>query len=1428
MKKFFAFLIISIFVSRLSAQTNEPVRLALISETDEASAASDILTAQLSGNPKIQLLERNEIEKVYREQGLSTGNRDYLKLGQILGADGLLLFDVDRTPQATNLTARLIAVKPGVVLLDEDFSWPLKDIAGWAPLFANHLNLFVPKLTVLIKDTIPISVVNLRSAIQSDEAKETEQQLKLLAIQRLSREPQFFVLERQKMQLLSEEKELKLDDSAFWNGSYLLEGVADQNGYSKEIITINARLTPPKGGAPILIEVSGSRTNLSEVINQLALKVDDALKINSTVKEWNTADEATQYFDEAKWAVRWGVHSEAQAAADSAWGLGKHDEDCATIRIKAYMNDVPDVVAPNVTILNNSPGFHYVHINELPDPKYCDIALNALELYREFSQILPPDEPKADSDWYQLGINDLAATSRVLRHFNYVPESQKPVAEKLAELRALARSVAALISKSPSVHDSYFVSDRIVGYDELHHFEETPNIFNLKLDYGCLWQETPEDEIALYRELMSSPVFCYIHRQFWFRDSYTPRLVAWNETDQERIPILWSSFMQELTTSSNPFWRLEAKAVCLAEATNSMKMSEAFTNFFNAIFENPDLLVTNHVEQLAAYWQIGDLVNQMGGDTFVEVKDSLERVYYSEYYPKLETLSREYQDKVVLPAQTDPEVEKQVQYLKNQTLFDFGQFTKTFSFFTYSRAQAEELQPLLIAYKSNLIAQANGTVQREDHTALVFVGGKLDWVNALLKQPAQSPQIHPSRPVMAAKAATTVSAITNAPEGVTNVVTVSKFLAIPLGGLSGDELESNSVIITAHHWREGKLLLDFQYIAHIYSFDEKGAWKGTREATIPAIAILDCETEHWNVIRCPEESFETKNNFYHRSTFLHGELFNCDGGQIKKYDFQDQQWQVLPISDGGNYELFVVNDRLYAANGNIIFEIMDEGKSTRILASTRRQPPVSALDTQELGTPALFEGPGHSLRVCTKNNIFTWTGNDWREDSAAPPASFPPVISTDGVLFRTDGFNLPANISSLASETNAVEFLLGQKKRPVNSPVFYRPGASTPQEPQPLWKLPMKLSLANLPATRHQADLYLLVDHSEIQEIANDQHEVVLEKVIAKDGYNAALLCFSHDLPLPQKLFLKFDAPDGCPPVTGINPSSNQMFPVPPPVWMFYTTNFLFCGLEKPNQYMPNGAERIGIGYKAGIWMIPVAQLDAAIAGQKQIQLAQMAQTTATAEQARKNLLVKYDANHNGLIDSEEREEALVDPAFIESELDVIDANHNGWLDAEELGYFDANKNKILEPKEQAGIEIAQHLLAEKLLKKFDADGDGLLDHQEFGDLFQSSIATSTRSMNDLFSPYAPFPDENHDGKIDLGELESFLKQQTRRSLRSRGMPGAPLFNQMRIDASQPVDPRQMFKAAVEFYWQNPGGVTNRPPFNRMWPTNEIRGGITQ
>src|SRR5690349_9425920 len=74
------------------AQTNPPpVRVAIIPAENSTAAVADLLTAELSGKPGVVFLERAQIEKIYREQTLSSANQSYVKLGQLLGADGLLL-----------------------------------------------------------------------------------------------------------------------------------------------------------------------------------------------------------------------------------------------------------------------------------------------------------------------------------------------------------------------------------------------------------------------------------------------------------------------------------------------------------------------------------------------------------------------------------------------------------------------------------------------------------------------------------------------------------------------------------------------------------------------------------------------------------------------------------------------------------------------------------------------------------------------------------------------------------------------------------------------------------------------------------------------------------------------------------------------------------------------------------------------------------------------------------------------------------------------------------------------------------------------------------------------------------------------------------------------------------------------------------------
>ena len=414
-----------------------PLRLAIVSAEPSALPVLDLLTVELSRTPGIQLLERAEIDRVYREQGLSAVNRDYLKLGQVLGANGLVLL----TPVAegTNrfLQARLVAVGPGVVIAYVRAPLPVPEPAQWAQRTARHFEPLLPKLSVLAKDAIPLSIVNLRSAVRSAEAEELERQLTPLAAERLSRERELFVLERQRMELLTSEKELREgSEAAFWNGGYLLDGVVDRDGYSKDTVTVSARLLPPKGGAPIAIEISGSRTNLSEVLNRLTDKVRQGLKLGAQQAAWDPAEEAARYFEEAKWAFKWGMLGEAQSACESSWALGRKTKEVAELRIRIYG---AEGTAPDTDWLSTTP----TSPAYAPNPALLEPAIHALELYMQGFRTFLNTEPKPDTNWYALGVQLLS--SQLLRRFNYFPERCQGHEERLAVLRSLSRDTLGML-----------------------------------------------------------------------------------------------------------------------------------------------------------------------------------------------------------------------------------------------------------------------------------------------------------------------------------------------------------------------------------------------------------------------------------------------------------------------------------------------------------------------------------------------------------------------------------------------------------------------------------------------------------------------------------------------------------------------------------------------------------------------------------------------------------------------------------------------------------------------------------------------------------------------------------------------------------------------------------------------------------------------
>ena len=598
-------------------------------------------------------------------------------------------------------------------------------------------------------------------------------------------------------------------------------------------------------------------------------------------------------------------------------------------------------------------------------------------------------------------------------------------------MRAAARSVAEQMSSAPFARDSYFVGNRFDVPHDLHAVIPG-SIWECMAAWGAFWEETPEDCLALYRRMMTSPAFCYIHKALWLRSLDSPRLTAWNDSDRARVDLVWKQFTQELGASTNVLCRLEAKALAAADAETPADTAKAINELFAAMLQNREAFLTNNVNLLYLNWQAPSLAYAKLGPMTPEIRKSSQAL--AALHDEWERAGADRAFQAVF--------EKQKDYLKQNTPCDFSPLPTSSAPAAIPKPKPWSAGPLVEAYRSNLFARAATAAgvehgQWKNAASLVgFVEGDLDRILAPTQPgPASQPPPQPSGPAVAATKPPPPVGASVAPPALTNIFTVDRFLPVPLDRLAHD---LSAATITACHWQEGRLVLDLACSAFSFSSE------ATAPELRPAIAVLDPEAGQWSVVAGPgvseRTSMMTGNRFYHRTALCGGQLFTSQYKQVKQYDPATRSSRILDVPGGENCELFAVNGRLFAANRSMIMEILDHGQGTRVLASNRRRPPASALDAADLGTPTLFEGSGHSLRACTANKISTWIDGDWREASPAPPATLPPVIGPDGLLFVADGWNLPWCVSRLTAGSNAFEFCMGTLHRPNPPPLRGVPG----------------------------------------------------------------------------------------------------------------------------------------------------------------------------------------------------------------------------------------------------------------------------------------------------------------------------------------------------------------------------------------------------
>jgi hypothetical protein len=323
-----------VFVLGFSVLASEQaVKIAVIADKGLESYA-DLLTVELSKQNGLNVIERTEIERVMKEQEISNANltADYLRLGKLLKADGMVIIKKFEFMKKKFLVSRLVAVNQGAVLsaFANPFPMEMEKIEGWSSdvfaKFAPYLN----KVGVSQEKAVPISILNVRAPIDTPEMRMLEKEFTLALAFRLIQEKDLFILERWKMEKLVWEKDLDAD--SFWTGSYLLDGSIEP--VDKDNVKVKLRLRKA-GGEEKTLEATGTRQELSEITEKITAELLKNIGKTQNRIPWDSAKEAEEYLKEARWALNSGLYADALTAVDSAWALGDRSPETLLIKIHA-------------------------------------------------------------------------------------------------------------------------------------------------------------------------------------------------------------------------------------------------------------------------------------------------------------------------------------------------------------------------------------------------------------------------------------------------------------------------------------------------------------------------------------------------------------------------------------------------------------------------------------------------------------------------------------------------------------------------------------------------------------------------------------------------------------------------------------------------------------------------------------------------------------------------------------------------------------------------------------------------------------------------------------------------------------------------------------------------------------------------------------
>lgn len=555
------------------------VRVAIV-DTGPRSDFEPLLLAELSKAEGVELVERADIDKVLREHSLPAGGNleAQLSMASLLHADGLLILDRVTLKEGDVLNVRLTASAPGVVIGSGIFAIRKDAPATLAQDIASRFKPFWSKLAVQREQAIPISLLNLRCPAKSAAAEKLERQLTFLFANRLVAQPELFVLERWRLADASFEKAFAhLDEGAFWNGGYIVDGEIQTSGTDPCVVSVKVFARPPNGGEAKVIEAAGDSGKLPELASELAGRLARVFAKQPPEAAWEPLEESREYLREADWACRTNQFTVARWALEASAALGNRDPNWFRFGARIYSN-LAYWVDSGGTGIARTVHDKEADVSREPERVRCaQLAIDSLRgllACRESgnanrNEYVPWWETMKDKPGY-LGNTVLLAASLVLRNGFEHGLAKDP---SLAEIRAGIRE---LFPKLASLREPNLLEAR------------SPDV--VAASYYPYWYETLAGQAAACRALLrheplgNKESSAAAVRSILLRCSYlltstsisartalgdvvdAPRLVGWNDETPDNLDAVWRDLIASLMASPEAAERLDGLLLQIANA----------------------------------------------------------------------------------------------------------------------------------------------------------------------------------------------------------------------------------------------------------------------------------------------------------------------------------------------------------------------------------------------------------------------------------------------------------------------------------------------------------------------------------------------------------------------------------------------------------------------------------------------------------------------------------------------------------------------------------------------------------------------------------------------------------------------------------------------------------------------------------------------